>query len=229
MRRFRHLNSKSTLMKKNLSHCAFLFLFIMLAGCDWRSIRGNGNITTEQRPVTSFTRVKTGGGYEIRWQPGPPFFSLTTDQNLLAKIETTIDGNVLNIRAHGPLSPTHGIKVVISSDSLAGAQLSGAARFDVSGLSGAGFTLSTSGATKTTLAGKVTRLLADLTGASQLRADALQADDVELAITGTGKADVLASNSLKASITGAGKVTYGGNPQSVQKHVIGAGKIEPRQ
>src|SRR5438552_14424235 len=118
MHRFRHLNDKRTLMKKNLFHCAFLFLFIILAGCDWRSIRGNGNITTEQRPVTPFTRVKTGGGYEIQWRTGAPSLSITTDENLLAKVETTTEGNVLNIKAHGAIAPTHGIKVVISSASL---------------------------------------------------------------------------------------------------------------
>ena len=56
----------------------------------------------------------------------------------------------------------------------------------------------------------------------------MQAEDVELSVTGAGKADITATNSLKAAITGAGKVTYGGNPPTVQKNVTGAGKIEPR-
>ena len=80
-----------------------------------------------------------------------------------------------------------------------------------------------------TLAGKVNRLLASLTGASKLKAADLPADDVELSVTGAGKADVTASNLLRASITGAGKVSYGGQPKSVEKKITGAGKIEPRE
>jgi hypothetical protein len=78
------------------------------------------------------------------------------------------------------------------------------------------------------MAGKVNRLLADLTGASNLRAGDLSAENVELSVTGAGKADVTASNLLRAVITGAGKVSYGGNPKSVERKITGAGKIEPR-
>jgi len=86
----------------------------------------------------------------------------------------------------------------------------------------------TGGAAKVTMAGKVNRLLADLTGASNLRAADLSAEDVELSVTGAGKADVTVSNLLRAVITGAGNVSYGGNPKSVEKKITGAGKIEPR-
>jgi hypothetical protein len=128
----------------------------------------------------------------------------------------------------GPMAPTDGIKVVISSSSLVGAELSGAVEFNATQLNTPKFVLETSGAAKITLAGKVNRLLASLTGASKLEAEGLPAEDVELSVTGAGKADVVASNSLRAAITGAGKVTYGGHPKTVEKKITGAGKIEPQ-
>jgi hypothetical protein len=216
-------------MKNKNPIIALSLLVLLSAGCDWRGIRGNGNIKTEPRPVTAFARVDAGGFYELEWRPGAPSCSLTTDENLLSHIKTSLEGDLLKIEIQDSIAPTHGIKVIINSPSLTGASLSGAVELDAAQLSGATFALETSGATKVTLAGKVNRLLASLTGASKLRAVDLSTDDVELSVTGAGKADVTASNLLRVAITGAGKVTYGGNPKSVEKKVTGAGKIEPRE
>lgn len=216
-------------MKKIHLVGASALLLVLVTGCDWKGIRGNGHLQTEARPVTAFSRVAAGGFYELEWHPGPPSFSLTTDENLLSHIKTSVEGDLLKIEMQGSIAPTHGIKIAITSPSLAGASLSGAAQFHATQISGTTFALETSGAAKVTLSGKVNRLLASLTGASKLQAADLPAEDIELAVTGAGKADVTASNLLRASITGAGKVSYGGQPKSVEKKITGAGKIEPRE
>jgi len=216
------------IMKNKPYIVAISFLVLLSAGCDWRGIRGNGTMKTEQRPVTAFTRIEAGGFYEIQWQPGPPSLSLTTDENLLSHIETRMSGSVLKIETHGQIAPTHGVTVVITSPSLTGAELSGAVKLEAAQLSGDRFALDTSGATKVSLAGRANRLIASLTGASRLNAENFQAEDVEISVTGAGRADVTATNSLKAAITGAGRVSYGGNPKSVEKKITGAGKISPR-
>jgi len=214
---------------KRLDLIILSLLVLLSVGCGWKGIRGNGKIKTEARPVTAFTRVDAGGFYELEWHPGAPSLSLTTDENLLAHIETRMAGDVLKIEMHGTFSPTRGIKIAITSPALTGASLSGAVKFDATQISAATFALETSGATRVTLAGKVSRLLASLTGASKLKAADLPAEEVELSVTGAGKADVTVSNLLRASITGAGKVTYGGQPKSVEKRITGAGKIAPRE
>ena len=217
------------LTMKNKPHIVALSLLVLLsAGCDWRGIRGNGTMKTEQRPVTAFTRIEAGGFYKIQWQPGPPSLSLTTDENLLSHIETSMSGSALKIETRGQIAPTHGVTVVITSPSLTGAELSGAVKLEAAQLSGDRFALDTSGATRVSLAGRANRLIASLTGASRLDAETFQAEDVEISVTGAGRADVTATNSLKAAITGAGRVSYGGNPKSVEKKITGAGKISPR-
>ena len=217
------------IMKNKLYIVALALLVLISAGCDWRGVRGNGTIKTEQRPVGPFTRIEAGGFYDIQWQPGLPSFSLTTDENLLSHIETRMNGSVLKIETHGQIAPTHGVTVVITSPSLTGAELSGALKLKATQLSGDRFALDTSGATKVALAGRANRLIASLTGASKLNAETLQTQDVEISVTGAGKADVNATNSLRAAITGAGRVSYGGNPKSVEKKITGAGKISPRE
>jgi hypothetical protein len=216
------------IMKKFQLFGALSLLILMAAGCDWRGIRGNGQIQTEQRPVGEFARVDAGGFYDLEWHPGAPSCSITTDQNLLSHIETSLKGDVLRIELKDSIAPTDGIKVAITSPSLTGASLSGALRFEASQLSGGTFALETSGASRVTLSGKIDRLLASLTGASKLRSTELIAQDVELSVTGAGKADVFAANLLRAAITGAGNVNYSGNPKTVEKKITGAGKISAR-
>jgi len=215
-------------MKNKAFILTLSLLIFFFAGCDWRGVRGNGQIKTEERTVTSFNRIEAGGFYDIQWQPGSPSLRLTTDENLLSNIATSVSGNVLKIETHGQIAPTHGVRLVITSESLGGADLSGALKLEANQLSGDRFTLETSGASKVILAGTVNRLAANLTGASKLNAASLQSQDVEISVTGAGKADIVATNSLKAAITGAGRVSYGGSPKSVEKKITGAGKIAPR-
>ncbi|HEY3660129.1 MAG TPA: DUF2807 domain-containing protein, partial [Candidatus Udaeobacter sp.] len=75
------------------------------------------------------------------------------------------------------------------------------------------------------LDGTVDRLLVDMTGASQLVADRLQAKTAEISITGAGDAEIAVTDTLSAVITGAGKVTYSGNPPTIKKQITGAGTI----
>ncbi|MBA3962634.1 MAG: DUF2807 domain-containing protein [Chthoniobacterales bacterium] len=205
-----------------------LVLTLLFAGCDWHHVRGNGETKTETRPVSAFTQIEASGYYELEWSPGNPSLSITTDENLLSHISTSVQGSQLKIDIDGPIAPSHGITIIVSSPSLTTAELSGAVDFTAKPINGAKFSLETSGAAKVNLGGKVSRLLANLTGACKLEAADLSTDDVELSVTGAGRADVTVANSLRAAITGAGKVTYGGNPKTVDRNVMGAGKIEPR-
>ena len=67
--------------------------------------------------------------------------------------------------------------------------------------------------------------MADMTGASDLRAKNLQTKSAEISTTGAADAEIAVSDSLKVSITGAGSVAYHGNPPHIEKHVTGAGSI----
>jgi hypothetical protein len=203
------------------------FAALCLGGCRLGGIKGNGHIVTENRPVQEFTSVAAEGAFDIEWVPGPPSCTIRTDGNLLRHVETSLNGKKLQLEWHGQLRPTHGMKVKLSSSGLSGARLTGAVRLTGSRLSGNGFYLEGTGATRVTVDGAVDELMVTMSGASRLDAESLQVKTAEVAISGAGKAEVSASESLKVAISGAGKVTYSGNP-SVEKHVSGAGSIRKR-
>jgi putative autotransporter adhesin-like protein len=203
------------------------FAALALGGCHVTGIRGNGHITTETRTVPDFTSVEADGAFTITWSNAPASFKITTDENLLRHVETSVQGSKLRIHSRGQLRPTDGIKVNLSSSGMSGARLTGAVRMTANKVSGKGFYLEGTGATRVVVDGTVTELMATMSGASRLDADSLQAETVELSISGAGKADVAASKVLKVAISGAGKVTYSGNP-TVEKHVSGAGSVRQR-
>jgi len=203
------------------------FAALALGGCHVSGIRGNGDITTDTRTVPDFTSVEANGAFTITWSNAPAALKITTDQNLLNRIETSVTGTKLRLRSRGPLRPTEGIKVTLSSSGMSAARLTGAVRLTAEKLAGKGFYLESSGATRVNVDGTVTELMATMSGASRLDAESLQAETVQIAISGAGKAEVAASRILKVSISGAGKVTYTGNP-TVERHVSGAGSVRQR-
>jgi hypothetical protein len=198
---------------------------LVVAGCHFPGIRGNGQIKTEERQVVAFAKLDVGGAFEIEWQNGSPALRITTDANLLPYIEDNISEDTLHLRTRGHLWPTHGIKVVISSPTRTGGKIRGAVKLTVKQLSEPSFALEATGASEVVLDGSVDRLLVDMTGASQLAADELKAKTAEISTTGAGDAEVAVSDSLKVVITGAGKVTYSGNPPTIKKQITGAGSI----
>ena len=101
---------------------------ILIAGCRLPGVRGNGHIKTEERSVGAFVNVDAGGVFEIEWQNGSPALRITTDENLLPYIENDISGATLRLRIREHVWPTHGIKVVISSPTRAGAKIRGAVK-----------------------------------------------------------------------------------------------------
>src|SRR3989475_267197 len=201
---------------------------VLAAGCRWVGIRGNGHIKTDQRTISSFANIAASGAFQIEWKSGAPALSITTDENLLPYIDNQISGETLHLHTREQIWPTHGIKVVISSPTRTGAKISGAVKLIANQIAGPKFAVGSTGATQVTLDGSVDELLADMTGASELKASGLQTKTSEISTTGAGDAEIAVANTLKVAITGAGKVTYSGNPKTIEKHITGAGSIRHR-
>lgn len=206
----------------------FAVLPLFVSGCRLAGIKGNGDVTTDQRAITEVSEIDASGAFEIEWRSGPPALTITTDKNLLPHIQHKISGDTLRLRTREQLRPTDGIKVLVSSATLKGADIRGAVRFTAKQLSGPKFYFQSHGAAKITLDGTVDELLGDMTGATKLMAEGLKTKTAELSATGAAKADIFVSETLKVSLTGAGKVTYSGNPKTVEPHITGAGSVRAK-
>jgi hypothetical protein len=205
----------------------FAFLMLLLNGCHYVGVQGNGRITTDARQIANFTRIETDGAFEVTWTPGAPAASVTTDENLIDLVRTRVSGDTLRIEWMKPLRGTRGIKINIASSTLDHAQLNGAVRLAASSLAGPEFYLEANGASRIALNGSVKALQAEMNGASRLDAESLVTRAMDLSISGAGRADVNVTDVLKVDISGAGRVTYSGNP-TVKKSISGAGSVKHR-
>lgn len=202
---------------------------VVIAGCSrLLGIKGDGLVTTTNRPIADFSALEVSGAYQIQWSSGKPALTISTDQNLLPLITTSLSGNSLHIDCQENLRPTKGITIIISSTSLTDVQLNGAVSMTAGNLSGHDLKLESNGASSINVAGSVTNLEADLSGTTKLDGISLHTQTAKVSLNGASYADVTVTETLDASISGVGVLTYGGNPKSVDKTVGGVGRIQAR-
>ncbi|MEP6668210.1 MAG: DUF2807 domain-containing protein [Chthoniobacter sp.] len=202
----------------------------VLGGCSVRThtIKGDGNITPENRSIAEFTSIKASGALDIRWASGPPALTITTDQNLLPEIHTEVSGKTLEISYNGSLEPTKGIKITVASGTIDKANITGAVHLGVSKFTGDSLSVEATGASAADIDGSVGDLTANLTGASQLKASGLQAKTAKVTLVGASTGDVAVDEALTANLTGACSLTYAGEVKSVKKNIAGASSIRRR-
>src|SRR6187431_1257788 len=72
---------------------------ILFSSCNKETIRGEGAISTETRPLPVFTNVELGGSGEATINYGVAYnVTLTGYQNLLLIYETRVEGNTLYLQ-----------------------------------------------------------------------------------------------------------------------------------
>ena len=223
---FEGKESQTQRIKAMKKICALLLtVLIVTAGCSRLGVSGNGTTKSEDRPVVEFSKIEITGGFQVEWTSGKPALNLTTDENLLALIQTTVSDGTLQIMPTNSVSPTKGMKIILSSASLAEVHLTGGNSFKAGSLAGENFKVISEGASAIDVAGAVTNLEATLTGASSLRAKTLVSANTSLSLVGASSAEVNATEKLKISMQGMGSVIYSGNPKTVEKDVSGLGTI----
>jgi len=202
---------------------------ISINSCNFNAIHGSGVAKTESRAVGSFSKIHLSGSPDVEVAVGPAVsVAVTTDDNLLPNIETTVKDDTLKIASKGSYNTSIGVKVKITVPALDVVSISGSGDIYVTGLKADEMDTGVTGSGNITLNGVVERLRAQITGSGDLRAGELSARNVKITVTGSGDATVRATEDLDASVTGSGDVRYSGNPPKVRKHVIGSGNIAPR-
>ena len=211
-------------------------------------ITGSGKVVSESRTVGRFSEVRIGGAFKVTLTKGSaPALKLEAEDNILPKIESYVEGNVLVIRmrenwsihSRGPMRAT------ITFTELQGLDISGAVnascegtiesdrfRLDAAGASNVNLPLKVrelstdcSGASKITLSGTADRHRMDASGATSLYAYDLRTGTTELELSGASKAEVTVNESLSVDASGASKVTFRGNPRIQNIEASGASKV----
>lgn len=82
-----------------------------------------------------------------------------------------------------------------------------------------------SGSGKIEASGSAQEVRTSISGSGRVYAANLEADRCEVRISGSGDVEINVKSELDATITGSGTVSYKGNPQHVNSHSSGSGKV----
>lgn len=236
-------------MKKSLFLSIPLLAFVVLLSSFLQNekITGNGSVKQEDRQAAKFTNIGTSGTFKVYILQGNTHsIKVEAESNLLPYIETKIDGQDLEVRVKKGynIKPTKDVNIYVTMEEVRELAASGSGGFysknklktdklelAVSGTADADLDLAArevevgvSGASNVKLRGSTTKAEYGISGKADIQAFDFQADDVELAISGSGNANVNAQKKLDVAVSGMGNIKYKGNPE-IKQSISGMGKI----
>ncbi|MEO7532007.1 MAG: head GIN domain-containing protein [Sediminibacterium sp.] len=227
-------------------------LILLFSSCRWmgyKRIKGNGNITSQNRSVARAERITLTGSYDVEITQGPvTSVKVEADENLQSFIFVNSEGGSLTIKSkdHVNLVSDNPIKIYITTPKLEQIHLSGSgniigkSRFTggdklVLKISGSGdMKLETntprveaeiSGSGSMTLAGETQEQNVRINGIGNYNADGLKSEKTVVRIAGSGDVKVFADRDLDINIAGSGSIFYKGNA-TVKQHIAGSGEVK---
>lgn len=204
-------------------------------GCGqfFQGVPGSGNVVAEDRAVEGeFDAVELQGPpnvtIKVDAQVERPTVVVTTDDNLLQHVTTTVENGALVIDIEEEISPTKGIKVEITMPRLSAVRLLGSGDVDASGIEAEAFKASVTGSGNVKLMGKAASAELAVTGSGDLRAEGLSVATAKARVTGSGDLSLSASDSADAKVTGSGDIVVHGSPKQLSKSVTGSGDVRTK-
>ncbi|MHA7842550.1 MAG: head GIN domain-containing protein [Winogradskyella sp.] len=239
-------------MKLLKSIALVVFLLSVTTSCaqwgKWKKVKGDGNITTENRSTENYEGIKTAGPMDFKLVQGKEgTITIEGDANLMEYIVTEVRDGKLVVKAEDGinLKPTRTIVVTVPYESINSVSLAGSGNIENSGtisaddfdvsLTGSGdieLNISSSsvessiaGSGDIKLSGSTKNLTTKITGSGDFDGSDLDSTNVTAKITGSGGANVVCNGELKVRITGSGDVKYSGNPTNKDTKVTGSGSV----
>ena len=227
-----------------------LLALILCTGCLMQaSIRGNGNVTKEQRTVTSFDKVEIASGpFTVYLTQGDiESVEVEFDDNLQQYVEVRNDGStlVLGVKDKVNIGKTTKNNIFISLKNIDLLSISGVCKVKTTGsLQCANLSINISGVSdgeldvncdkldahisgvgNLELCGNATELNIRQSGVGNFNAQKLMAEKVDVVNSGVGSVSVYASQELSMSNSGVGSITYSGDADIKTIQTSGIGKI----
>lgn len=214
-----------------------------------RSVRGSGEVVTEERDVREFRKVILSGIGQLKIETGETQdLRIEAEDNLLEYIETEVSGDTLTIgiSERTNLRPTEPINYYLTVTELDTIEVSGAGSIDAPDLEADRFSVSLSGAggieinslvadrldvvisglgNLTINGGEVSEQRIEISGSGNYNAREMGSLEADINLSGLGNATVWVTQFLNVEISGAGSVNYVGTPR-ISSDVSGLGSLK---
>ena len=234
-------------MKPLLTAFALIAILFSLNCRMGKRLKGNGNLESENRNISSATKIKVQSSIDVILDSGATSIRVEADENLLPYIITEVDDNWLEIKLKRNLnfSTSNPMRVYITTPTIYNVRVSGSGNvssekkfwskepisFDIAGSGDITIDVNApkvdadiAGSGNLTISGETRDVDVSIAGSGNFRGTELKAENASLNIVGSGDAYVFADVKLNAKIVGSGNVKYKGNAV-VSKKVMGSGKV----
>lgn len=199
---------------------------LVLAGC------GGGATVEQRRELPTFNRVSVTNEMDVTIRRGSrPSALVRAGENVLDDVHTDVHDRTLRVKGRGDAivigtDPVDDAHVTLTVPRLRSITVNGSADLDLGDVSGETFTVRMLGSGEVKATGRVRRLHVNISGSAAASLKELDADRIEVDVSGSGDVELGRSKNLDATVTGSGDITYRGDPE-LQSKVSGAGKITP--
>ena len=220
---------------------------LLLSSCRLMCVRGSGNMITENRAISEFTKLDVSGEYKVVLkQDSSLSLKINADDNLLKYIKTSVSNGKLRIYSKKSICGSGQIVINVGIRNINNVEASGAVEissdgkistqdihFDLSGatkltmdLNAANVSTEGSGATRINLTGQASSHSVDLSGAGRVNAFDFVVGNYIIETSGATKCEINVLNSLSVHTSGASTIHYRGNPKTVNNDKSGASTLK---
>lgn len=233
-----------------------ILLFAMFAACltacEFHHIKGNGDLTTEEKKVGRADRIYIDGSFDVELTQGAAVsLKIEADDNLHELIEVEEHDGKLRIKQRNGVgfSTNNRMVIYITTPSLKEFHLSGSGTvtgknkftetdhlsLSVSGSGNVTIEVNTpdvdadiAGSGALNVKGETKDLSVNISGSGDYHGYDLKSENAKVAITGSGGARLFADSKLDVNIAGSGSVYYKGSAE-VSKNVLGSGEVRKEE
>ncbi len=237
-------------MKKSI-----LFVIVILSlnwsdvlAQNWKKVKGNGNVITENRSVGSFEGLEVAGSFDVYLIKGKEGdMTIQGDENLMEYLETEVNNGNLKIKWKKgySINTRSNFTVTLSVEEINELSLSGSGKIEgkiplksdhfSTSVSGSGdltlhieanvLEVGVSGSGNMDLTGVVNEFDASVSGSGDIDAKNMKCKIANLKISGSGGAYLDVSDELVARVSGSGDIRYKGDPAKQDIKVSGSGNV----
>lgn len=190
-------------------------------------IQGSGNVITDKRSLKRFSKLSISSAVDIEYFASENYrLELTTDDNIVPIITSTIDGDTLSIDANQSYSTQSKLRAKIYGPStLEGVKTDGSSDVNLQGIVSDLLEIDLDGSSDFTAQGKVQNLYIKTSGRSDINAKELLATNVTINTEGNTDVIVTVNKNLDVVLDGISDITYYGHPDSITKTIDGIGNV----
>lgn len=232
----------------------FIAASLLLAGCitintgdGFRSVRGNGDVISQERTVSGIDEVALFGLGNVEITTGSTeSLTIEAESNLMGYLTNEVVNGRLELKTRDfvNLRPTKNIVYHLTVKSLKGLEILGSGNINldqadtntmhltiagsgditISDLTANVLDVTIPGSGRVELSGKATDQTINVAGSGRYYADNLTSQTANVNIAGSGDVRLWVTNSLDIRILGSGDINYYGSP-TIHQTILGSGKI----